>query len=203
MAAHYVETPRTEAGNATSMTNGFPNHRLSTMSIEQSFHSPTKENNDDLLKPRKGLSLKTPRSRLPLGDRRNILAVPKNEFTPLMKSVTKANFMRGAPETPAYIKDGYRSNGATPGLPALESSALGDGEHTGSDVDATPVPNIETSSAQDTPLAVLPRRDGGGVILGNGEDGAGMTLREQEKVFAALKYYICLRYGSQLLTLAQ
>jgi hypothetical protein len=183
MAAHYIETPRTDAGtgNATFMTNGLPTHRLSVMSIEQSFQSPSKGNNDDLLKPRNGLDLKTPRTRMPFGDRRNVQVAPKNEFTPLMKSVTKTNFLRGAPETPAYLRDGYRSNGATPGLPRLESSALIDGEHTGSDVDATPVPNIESSSAQDTPLAVLPRRDGGGVVLGNGEDGAGMTLREQEK----------------------
>lgn len=100
-----------------------------------------------------------------------------------MKSVTKTNFLRGVPETPAYLKDGYRSNGATPGLPRMESSGiLMDGE---SDVDTTPVPNIETSSAQDdTPLPVLSRKEGGGggIILGNGDEGQGISLREQMQV---------------------
>jgi hypothetical protein len=45
--------------------------------------------------------------------------------------------------------------------------------------DATPLPQVASSSAQSTPLPMLPGRDGGGVL----NDGQNMmTLKEQEKV---------------------
>ena len=179
-----LETPRTEAGNATFMTNG---HNLEDFSVENSFIAPAK--NDDLLQHARngrGLNLKTPRARNPLADRRNLPNVPKTgEFTPLLKSVAKKNFIRGnaargVPQTPAFLKDGYKG-GETPALPGTDSSRIY-GEETGSlaggDDENTPVPQVASSSAQSTPLA-LPQRDAGGVLTA---EGNALTLREQENV---------------------
>ena len=180
----YIETPRTDAGNATFMTNG---HDLDNFSVENSFVAPSRGNDDLLLQMRKGrgLNLKTPRARNPLADRLNPPNNPRpGEFTPLLKSVTKNNFSRnnkarGVPETPAFLKDGFKG-ADTPALPGIESSKFY-GEETGSlvtDGDGTPVPQVASSSAQSTPVA-LPNRDSGGVLTA---EGNAMTLREQENV---------------------
>lgn len=179
-----LETPRTEAGNATFMTNS---HDLEDFSVENSFIAPPK--NGDLLQHMRngrGLNLKTPRTRNPLADRRNLPNGPKpGEFTPLLKSVAKKNFIRGnatrgVPQTPAFLKESYKG-GDTPALPASDSSRIY-GEETGSlgggEDDGTPVPHVASSSAQSTPLA-LPQRDSGGVLTA---EGNALTLREQENV---------------------
>lgn len=178
----YIETPRTDIGNATFMTNG---HNLEDFSVEGSFVAPSKGKDDLFQQVRKGggLNLKTPRTRNPLGDRRN---PPNNrEFTPLLKSVAKNNLNRankpkGVPQTPIFLKDGYKS-ADTPALPRAESSRIY-GEDTvslaGDEDDGTPVPQVASSSAQCTPLA-LPNRDAGGVLTA---EGNAMTLREQENV---------------------
>lgn len=180
----YIETPRTDAGNATFMTNG---HNLEDFSIENSFVPPSK--NDDLLhqmRNGRGLNLKTPRTRKPLANRRNLPNVPKpGEFTPLLKSVAKNNLnrnnkLRDGLETPAFLKNGLKG-GDTPAMPGTESSRIY-GEETASlaegDNEGTPVPQVASSSAQSTPLA-LPQRDAGGVLT---TEGNAMTLREQENV---------------------
>lgn len=179
----YIETPRTDAGNATFMTNG---HNPEDFSVENSFIAPTK--NDDLLQQMRngrGVSLKTPRTRNPLAARRNLPNVPRpGEFTPLLKSVAKNNFNRrkstGVPETPAFLKNSYKG-GDTPALPGTDSSKVY-GDETGSlvngDAEGTPIPQVASSSAQSTPLA-LPQRDAGGVLT---TEGSAMTLREQENV---------------------
>ncbi len=180
----YLETPRTDAGNATFMTNG---RQLDDFSVENSFVASSKT--DDLLSHMRNgrrLDLETPRTRNPLTDRRNLPNVPKpGEFTPLLKSVTKKNFnrtntIRGVPQTPAFLKDGYKE-GETPALPGTNSSRIY-GEETGSlagaDENGTPVPHVATSSAQSTPLA-LPQRDAGGILTA---EGNALTLREQENV---------------------
>ena len=178
----YIETPRTDAGNATFMTNG---HNLEDFSVENSFVAPSKGNDDLLHQMRKGrgLDLKTPRARNPLADRHNPPNVPRlGEFTPLLKSVRKNNFnkAKGVPQTPAFLKDGFKGVD-TPALPGIESSKIY-GEETGSlvrdDDDGTPVPQVASSSAQSTPVA-LPNRDSGGVLTA---EGNAMTLREQENV---------------------
>ncbi|KAI9822425.1 MAG: hypothetical protein M1827_000144 [Pycnora praestabilis] len=190
MAFPMIDTPHTEAGNATHLTHAGD----FDFSMENSFQSPSKDNNDlikQMQNSRKGINLKTPRSRAPFGDRRNLLAPPAHgEFTPLLKSVTKSNLLRqqsngkenGIPHTPAFLKPGYK-NADSPALPA-ESSGIYGGDNTGSsfegeDGESTPVPQVASSSAASTPLAMLPRRDGGGGVL---TDGANvMTLREQEQ----------------------
>lgn len=88
------------------------------------------------------------------------------------------------PNTPAFLKGSLRGSDS-PALPAAEASAFY-GSELGSSVvgsgESTPVPQITTSSAQSTPLAVLPKRDAVGTL---NEQGNLMTLREQENVSIA------------------
>lgn len=184
----YIETPRTDAGNATLMTNG---HNLENFSVENSLLSPLKrkDTKDDLLSQmRNGRgSLKTPRARYPLADRRNLPSIPaRQEFTPLLHSVAKKNLERkgrlhGQPQTPGFLK-GSLQHSDSPALPGTEASALYGSEMGSSvvvDTDGTPMPHITGSSEQSTPLAVLPKRDANGVL---NDQGNIMTLREQENV---------------------
>lgn len=182
----YIETPQTDAGNATYMSNA---HNLEDFSVENSFLSPSKTRDDlvSQLRNGRGISLKTPRSRVPFADRPNLHKGPfRGEFTPLLKSAARNNMLKkgkisGAPQTPAFLKAGYKDSDS-PGLPQQEVSGLyGDetGSSTGASGDGTPVPQIASSSAQSTPLAVLPKRDAGGVLT---DQGNMMTLREQENV---------------------
>ena len=88
----------------------------------------------------------------------------------------------GGPKTPAFLKENYRSTSNTPGLPEVTRM---DDDGTYSD-EVTPVPQIESSSAQSTPLPMLPGRDGGG-ILGDGQNM--MTLKEQERVITLSAFF--------------
>lgn len=183
----YPETPRTDAGNATYLTNG-PD--FENLSMEKSFLPPSKGTDGLLsqLRNSRGHNLKTPRTRAPLRDQRNLPAAKgQSEFTPLLKSVGKKNLLRGGqangvPQTPTFLKPGYNGNADSTALPGAESSMVYE-DDTGSSVwapeDATPVFQVASSSAQSTPLAVLPRRDAGGVLA---DQGNMMTLREQENV---------------------
>ena len=160
--------------------------------------SPIKKREDiiSLMRNEKGTSLKTPRARFPLADRRNVPIVPKQaEFTPLLQSVTKKNFERSrkrksGPETPAFLRNGNDEN-RSPALPAADASAMY-GSDFGSSVlgnsGSTPIPQVASSSAQSTPLAALPKRDATGVV---NDQGNLMTLREQENV--RLFYVLGLR----------
>lgn len=199
----YIDTPRTEVdGNATYLTNGYRSagrtHLSALDSVENSFQTPSKD--EDIIKViedrRKrnsgGFKLSTPRAgtgpkstRSALNDRRQLptVAPARGEFTPLMQSATKNNMMKnmsaargaGGPKTPAYLRQSYRSNAHTPGLPEMTDIY----EEDATDDQATPVPQVASSSAQSTPLPMLPGRDGGGVL----NDGQNMmTLKEQEKV---------------------
>src|SRR2546423_417337 len=188
-AGTYINTPQTLAGNETYLTNGLG--RLDEVSPEKSFAPPSRSHDliEDMQKARRGngTNIKTPRVR----GRDPLRLLPngppaKSEFTPLMKSVTKNNLRRssakrlGIPDTPAYLRDGNSINGATPGLPKFGDSSQIYAEHTSSSagdaIGYTPMPHNVSSSAQSTPLAQLPARDGGVVMA----DGNIMTLREQE-----------------------
>ena len=184
MPAPYIPTPKTNDASYISTQL----ERLGELSPEKSFvHA---QNGDLITQMRNarntGVSLKTPRPNardplrlLPNGNQ------GKSEFTPLMQSVTKKNIARrlssrksGGPQTPAFLKNGY-VNGATPGLPELSHLHS---EHTSSSAgnanDLTPLPHNVSSSAQSTPLAQLPPRNGGAAV----NDGNMMTLREQEGI---------------------
>ncbi|KAJ9196572.1 hypothetical protein DTO027B5_1583 [Paecilomyces variotii] len=210
MALPYIDTPRTEVdGNATYMTNGLRSvarsHLSALESVENSFQTPSKE--DDIIKSMEngrrrgssGFSLRTPRAgsgpkttRNALDHRRNLpsAAPPKGEFTPMMKSATRNNYLRnmsaargnGVPQTPAYLRASYRSNANTPGLPPIDMTDIYGDDATATD-DVTPLPQeVASSSAQSTPLPMLPERDGG--VVSDGQNM--MTLKEQEKIIDKL-----------------
>jgi chromosome segregation ATPase len=186
----YIGTPATNAGDGTYLTNGVD--RLGELSPEKSVFAQSQ--NVDLITQMKnargnGRALRTPRA----GDRDPLRLLPnpgaKSEFTPLMKSAAKNNMARrlsgkkfGAPETPAYLREGFSINGGTPALPKMADNSQLHSEHTGSSAgynnDNTPLPHNVSSSANSTPLAQLPGRDAGGVV----NDGNMMTLREQENI---------------------
>ncbi|KAF9884053.1 hypothetical protein FE257_002338 [Aspergillus nanangensis] len=210
MAYPYIDTPRTELdGNATYLTNGFRSvgrHNLSDLdSVENSFQTPSKD--EDILKAlgqgrrrsSGGFKLNTPRAgsgagskstRSALNSRQTLptAAPPAGEFTPLMKSATKNNFLRnistatrGGPKTPGYLKSGYRTNGNTTVLTSMDMTDIDEEDAT--DDQPTPLPQVASSSVQGTPLPGLPGRDGGGVL----NDGRNMlTLKEQEKMIDKL-----------------
>lgn len=211
MPVPYIDTPRTEAGNATYMTNGLRSatrHNLSALdSVENSFQSPSGDH--DLIKNTtnsrsRGASdpnMRTPRAKprstaKPSRDTRELpnTALPKGEFTPLLQSVTKNNYMRNKvagdgsriPETPAFLADGYRSDGNTPGLPKMDMSDIYE-EITYSriaDEEATPVPRLDSSSVQGTPIPAMRGGNGDGPVLEEGQNM--MPLKEQGNVRPAL-----------------
>ncbi|KAJ6019198.1 hypothetical protein N7522_001265 [Penicillium canescens] len=194
MAFPYIDTPRTEIdGNATYLTNGFRSvgrtHLSALDSVENSFHTPSKDNDvikgfDKRVTPRAGAS--KARSAL-----RHLPAAgpEKGEFTPLMKSATKNNFLKSMsaargtddPRTPGYQRQNYRSNAHTPGLPPMDMSDIYEEDRTMED--ATPLPQAASSSAQSTPIPRL-GRDGAGV-LGGGQNM--MSLKEQVQAIDRLQ----------------
>ncbi|KAF5858414.1 hypothetical protein ETB97_004409 [Aspergillus alliaceus] len=206
MVVPYIDTPRTEVdGNATYLTNGFRSvgrHNLSALdSVENSFQTPSKD--EDLLKvlgdgrrrSSGGFKLSTPRAGTGPKSTRNAFnsrqhlptaAPPKGEFTPLMKSATKNNFLRNTStargngyKTPGYMKEG-RSSMQTPGLPGYDMTDID--EEAATDDEPTPLPQVASSSVQSTPLAGLSGRGGNGLL----NDGQNMTLKEQEKIIDKL-----------------
>ncbi|KAJ5523079.1 hypothetical protein N7513_012623 [Penicillium frequentans] len=202
MAFPYIDTPRTEIdGNATYLTNGFRSvgrtHLSALDSVENSFHTPSKDN--DVIKGfnngRKRVSdsnkLGTPRANNPKSTRSALRHLPaagaaRGEFTPLMKSATKNNYLknisttRGAdgPKTPGYMRETSRL-AHTPGLPPIDMSDIYEEDMTADE--PTPLPQAASSSVQSTPLPGLGR--GGGGVLG---DGQNMTLKEQERIIDRL-----------------
>lgn len=88
----------------------------------------------------------------------------------------------GVPKTPAYLKDGYRSNGNTPGLPAMDATNIyEDGGTTSMAMDdITPLPQVASSSPNGTPLPSFSRKGGAGGVLDT--DQNMLSLKEQENV---------------------
>ena len=176
----FLETPQTDAGNATYMSNAF---NLENFSAETSFASPSTRKDDLLPQLPKGrrTSLKTPRSRVPLTERRNLPAASRGDFTPLLRSAVKNNVLQGSklgggPKTPAVSKGEYVDSNSVD-LRTVEASGFT--EDTRSSAQGSPVPQFVSSSIASTPLSEIPRRNAGGVLAGQ---GTGMSLREQENV---------------------
>jgi hypothetical protein len=190
MAFPYIDTPRTEIdGNATYLTNGLRSagrlHLSALDSLENSFQTPSKDNDvlkgfDKRVTPRAGAAAKSTRGAL----RHLPAAAPeKGEFTPLMKSATKNNYMRNmsaargdGPKTPGYQRETYRSNAQTPRLPAMDMSDIYEEDRTMEE--ATPIPHAASSSANSTPLPRASGRDGG--LLGDGHNN--LSLKDQAEV---------------------
>lgn len=175
---HGLDTPRTNVGDATYLSRQ-PDFDISQ---ELSFQSPSKDNNllHQLRNGRPGgISLRTPRSRAPLGDRRNLPAgIGGAEFTPLLKSATRNSARRGfgkengaVPNTPALDRI---EEDMTP-IPTVDTSRYSQNI---SYVDNT-LPQVDTSSAASTPLVLQSRKGENKDPL---QDGKQLSLREQESV---------------------
>ncbi|KAI1751077.1 microtubule associated-domain-containing protein [Xylaria castorea] len=176
-----MDTPRSNLGDATYLGRPPPDF---DMTLEASFQSPSKDNNlVQQLRNGRALNLRTPRgNRAPLGDRRNLPAgIGGSEFTPMLKSATRNSARRRGKEntngltTPALGKideDMDMTN-----VP-VESSLFGPSRNL-SYMTASPLPEVEESSAASTPL-VQPTRRGGD--KGPLQDGNQLSLREQENV---------------------
>ncbi|CZT42456.1 related to myosin heavy chain [Rhynchosporium secalis] len=179
-----LDTPRTNLGDATYLSSQQLDFDISQ---EQSFQSPSKDNNNLLQQLQNGrrgaINLKTPRSRAALGDRRNLPAgLGGGEFTPLLKSATRnsalQNGKENVPATPAFLKPGGLDNITEDMSPLPNGSSFGESRN-GSYMAGTPMPQIDSSSAASTPMALLPRRNEGPGVL---QDGNQLSLREQENV---------------------
>ena len=171
--AHFIDTPRTERGDQT---------RMSQTGIEftelESFHAPA--GRDNLFsKPTNGT--RTP-ARNPLAALRNPTAKP--EFTPMMKSATTNRtrqvngLLKGGIATPAALKKGFELS-ATPLPEASTMNVMSSSFVSESGIGSqTPVPQQQDSSDISTPMALRRRPEG------EFDDGKGLTLREQEAVSA-------------------
>ncbi|KAF4470850.1 myosin heavy chain [Fusarium albosuccineum] len=177
-----LDTPRTNIGDATYLSR---QPDFADISQEASFQSPPKEGNllQQLRNGRSnGINLRTPRQRGPLADRRNLPpSVGGAEFTPLLKSATRNSVRRygkengtAVPNTPALDK--IDEADLTP-VPRMDTSIYM-GSRNQSYMENT-MPEVDTSSAASTPMAV-PRRRGGD--KGPLQDGNQLSLREQENV---------------------
>ena len=183
-----LDTPRTNLGDATYLSKEPLDFDISQ---EQSFQSPSKDNNNIVQQLRNGrrggaINLKTPRSRAALGDRKNLPAgLGAGEFTPLLKSATRNSAMRNGkenvPQTPALFKSQRLDKipeDFSP-LPVGSSVYGGDDSRNVSYAVGTSIPQIDSSSTASTPMALLPRRSEGPGVL---QDGNQLSLREQENV---------------------
>jgi chromosome segregation ATPase len=174
-----LDTPRTNVGDATYLSRQLD----FDITQEPSFQSPSKDNNNlvqQLQNGRRG-PIRTPRSRVALGDRRNLPpGLSGGEFTPLLESATRNSALRNGkenvPHTPAF---GVLDNIPEDFSPLPQGSSVYGESRNDSYMAGTPMPQIDSSSTTSTPMALLPRRsDGPGVL----QDGNQMSLREQENV---------------------
>ena len=175
-----LDTPRTNVGDATYLSQA-PD--FADISQEASFQSPGKDGNllQQLRNGRSnGINLRTPR-RDPLSDRHNLPpSVGGAEFTPLLKSATRHSARRRGKEN--------GSLGTTPGLGRIDENemtpvprmdmSMYSSSRNQSYLDNT-MPQVDTSSAASTPLALPTRR---GADIGPLQDGNQLSLREQENV---------------------
>ncbi|PNS21382.1 Spindle pole body protein pcp1 [Sphaceloma murrayae] len=209
MAYNYIDTPRTDAGDRTHLTAA----NISFSEV-QGYPSPSKDPNNNLVGQLRsrggGQALKTPRARNALASLR---AGGKNEFTPLLKSAAANRFrtnsrsprkgsngkenaadelvnsmlaqsIQQAPQTPAYLRAGYKGTSRTPGLPVDSSVLDGDVSRTSLAAGTTPgpPPAISSSTLMSTPIPAMPSRTN----EGRADQGNVLTLREQEAKLAKL-----------------
>ncbi|KAG6017780.1 hypothetical protein E4U54_003385 [Claviceps lovelessii] len=177
-----LDTPRTNIGDATYL-NGQPD--FADISQEASFQSPGK--NDDFLQQLRngrsnGISLRTPRQRGPLADRRNLPpSIGGAEFTPLLKTMTRNSARKQGKENSANTMNtpglDRIDEGDVTALPRMDDSIY-PGSRNQSYLENT-LPQVDSSSVASTPLAMQPRRAGNKGPL---HDGNQLSLREQENV---------------------
>ena len=176
-----IETPRTDfAASVTQLPD-----RLADIT-QSSIPSPSKEKND-LVRQIRGMRAteqRTPRSRPPFADRRNLQQPAKPEFTPLLKSATRNRTQLngqenrkpfGKPVTPAGFRRSFHSE--LPELP--ENSSVLYPDDTASDGGRQGTPQLPQSSSSviETPVPALNKYRNG--TMGEAQYG---SLREQEAV---------------------
>jgi hypothetical protein len=186
-AGHFaIQTPRSEA----QTLNSIDADDLTFGSQEASFVSPSKLNKakqQHVTGPQQFLSrLTKPTGNTPLGEIKNNVRPSrmggKNEFTPLLKSVTKAEFMKRGllnTKTPSKTRNGGLGKSAsTSNLP--EMAEMESGEFSGIGEESLPAKNenaLADMSSASISFQKLPARS-----PGSSEGAAVLTLREQEKV---------------------
>ncbi|KAI7532634.1 hypothetical protein KC317_g19440, partial [Hortaea werneckii] len=192
MAAPYINTPGTERGDVSSISQANLD-----MSFAQPFASPSKNAGENLRNHMKGMrgpaqsQMKTPRMRNALVDRRNANGPARQEFTPLLKSAQRNQMLQrsiledkendtkdDAMKTPA----GFRSSYASEATQLPMNSSMIDGDDTGSsggngNGDRTPAPPATSSSMIDsTPMPQDNKQNKPGIL----DHGNALTLRDQE-----------------------
>src|SRR5579859_1635344 len=176
-AGHFaIQTPRSEAQTLNSINAD----DLSFPSPEPSFHSPQKQKQAG--PPQKGFlsRLTQPTGNTPLAEiKNNVFPQRRSEFTPMLKSVTKNQFMnkRAFMATPSRLGKSA-STSDLPEMSQQDMSQMEDQENTNVEgVTQNDENLVEMSSASVSGLKIPQRSPGS-------NDGAAlMTLREQEKVY--------------------
>ena len=179
-AGHFaIATPRSEHQQSDNSIN--PDD-LTLGSQEASFVSPSKLKQQQQQSKNFVARLTKPTGATPLAEIKNgtrpTRPTGKTEFTPLLKSVTKGQFMKRGMFTKTPSKLG--KSASTSNLPEMESmmEVSGEGEMTTQSQSEENLVDMSTASVS---FAKLPTRSPGS------SDGAAMlTLREQEKVQARL-----------------
>ena len=186
-AGHFaIQTPRSEAQTLNSINAD----DLTFGSQEASFVSPSKLNKSKqpVTGPQQFLTrLTKPTGNTPLGEIKNNVRPPrmggKNEFTPLLKSVTKGEFMKRGllnTKTPSKIRHGGTGKSASTSN-LTEMVEMESGEFSGIGEESSPTQNenaLADMSSASVSFQKLPARS-----PGSSEGAAVLTLREQEKVY--------------------
>jgi hypothetical protein len=180
-AGHYaIQTPRSEIDAIHSLNAD----ELTFASQEPSFVSPSKQQKHPI-KPSAGTTfiskLTQPTALTPLAEIKNHSRPTrfgsKNEFTPLLKSVTKQQFMKRPPfaaQTPSKLRHVLAKSASTPDL--REEASIEEG-FTAEDSQISSEKELSELSRASDSFQKLPHRSPGS------NDGAALlTLREQEKV---------------------
>jgi hypothetical protein len=177
-AGHFaIQTPRSEAQTLNSINAD----DLSFPSPEPSFHSPKKQKQAAAAAvPQKAFlsRLTQPTGNTPLAEIKNNVFPRRSEFTPMLKSVTKNQFMkRGFMATPSRLG----KSASTSDLPEMSQEMSRDEDVENSNIEGVTQNDenlVEMSSASVSGLKIPHRSPGS-------NDGAAlMTLREQEKVYS-------------------
>jgi hypothetical protein len=173
-AGHFaIQTPRSEAQTLNSINAD----DLSFPSPEPSFHSPQKQKAAPVAAQKGFLSrLTQPTGNTPLAEIKNNAFPRRSEFTPMLMSVTKNQFLkRGFMPTPSRLG----KSASTSDIPEMSEEMTRDEE----DAENT---NVEGVTQGDENLVEMSSASVSGLKIpgrspGSNDGAALMTLREQEK----------------------
>lgn len=182
-AGHFaIQTPRSEAAAGESL-NSINAEDITFGSQEASFASPSKQKAQQQKQepPQKFLArLQQQSTATPLGEiKNNARPLRKQEFTPLLKSATKNQFLKHgfAAQTPSKLRTGLHKAASTSDLHEITEMM----SHVSSSAEEADATQDEKGLADMSSVSVsfqkLPTRS-----PGSADGGALLTLREQEKV---------------------